>query len=87
MYSRDQLPKAPQDWAEIDVELPRLTPDTADSCPMPMSELLAYVNIESSEPEPAQQCSLRFLRTATVEGTRCWIWGYTDADGELSFVT
>ncbi|MHB1326558.1 MAG: hypothetical protein ACYC2K_00015 [Gemmatimonadales bacterium] len=30
---------------------------------------------------------LRFLRTAQVGDKQCWIWSYTDADGELSYVT
>ena len=87
MLSRDELPEDPQEWADITVDLPRLTPDTPDSCPMPMSELLEYVDMESSEPGTANQSSLKFLRTANTDGTRCWIWGYTESDGEVCYLT
>jgi len=87
MLSRDELPEDPNDWAEITVELARLTPDTSASCPMPISELLDYIDMESAEPGTANESSLKFLRTADTGGTQCWLWAYTEPDGDLCYLT
>jgi hypothetical protein len=87
MIARDELPEDPKDWRAFIVELPRLTPDDAESCPMPVSELLEYVDMESSEPDTATTNALTFLRTAATGGSKCWIWSYAESDGELCYVT
>lgn len=87
MISRDKLPDDPKDWHDIVVELQRLQPDNAESCPLPVSELLEYVDIESSEPGTANIDSLTFLRTARIGDTKCWIWSFTETNGELCYVT
>lgn len=84
MQALEELPEDPKDWANIEVDLPKLA---VESCPMPMSELLEYVNMESSESSSAIPDSLKFLRTADTGGTACWIWAYTEPDGQLCYVT
>ena len=84
MQSRDELPEDPKDWKGIKVALPRLAIET---CPISMSELLEYVNMESSDPGTATAKRLKFLRTADTGGTACWIWAYQEPGGQLCYLT
>ena len=84
MQSRDERPEDPKDWKGIKVSLPRLAVET---CPISMSELLEYINMESSEPGSATAKSLKLLRTADTGGTACWIWAYKESSGQLSYLT
>jgi len=85
MLSKDELPEDPAQWGDLAVSFPRLVPDTADSCPASLSDLLEYIDSESAN--AGVTARLRFLRTAQVGDKQCWIWSYTDADGELSYIT
>ena len=42
--------------------------------------------LESADLDDAKDESLRFLRTAQVEGSRYWLWSYTESDGEVCYV-
>ena len=86
MISKDQLPEDPAEWGDLEVSFPRLSPDTADSCPIPFEEVMEYVRMESADYDQAQEESLRFLRTAQVNDDKFWLWSYTESDGELCYV-
>jgi len=87
MIERDQLPDDPADWGELEVSFPRLSPDTTEFCPGSSTEILEYIGIESADVENADPKHLRFLRTAQVGDDQCWIWSYTEVDGDLCYVT
>ena len=87
MIEKDQLPEDPADWRDFEVSLPRLDPDTAESCPVALSEVIEYVGLESAEGDDADSGRLSFLRTAQVADQKCWLWSYIEADGELCYVT
>jgi hypothetical protein len=66
-------------------ELPRLDPDTAETSPEPMEEILEYLGMEADEEIAVD--ALRFVRTAKVEGRDYWIWEFDDADENQCYVT
>ena len=45
-----------------------------------------YVRGESADLDDAKSESLQFIRTAEVEGSRFWLWSYTESDGEVCYV-
>jgi hypothetical protein len=87
MIDKDQLPEDPADWGDLEVSLPRLDPDSAESCPASLASILEYVDIESADAGDVDAGRLQFVRTAEVGDQQCWIWSYIDSDGELSYVT
>ena len=86
MIGRDQLPHDAADWVQIQVSLPRLDEDTADSCPASLAELMDYVRMESADTADAETERLTFLRTAKVEECSYWLWTYTESDGDSNYV-
>ena len=48
MLSKNEMPENNEDIAKIEVDFPRLSNDTADSCPVPMTEILHYLSLESA---------------------------------------
>jgi hypothetical protein len=89
---REELPEDFYELKNVLVELPRLPDDTAASCPAPMAEILDYLGYEApggahSGSEEVIPFQLEFMRTAQVEGTRYWIWRFTDSDARESYVT
>ena len=83
---RDTLPKDLDKWKEVQVSLPRLPQDSPQSCPDPLSEIMAYVRIESADGRRAKRESLKFVRTAEVGDSRYWLWTYTESGGEICYV-
>ncbi len=71
------------DVRSVQVSLQRLDPDLPDPCPVPLNEIVEYV--ETEEMELKQPPSLQFLRTALIAQTRYWIWTYTDNDNNPSY--
>ena len=76
----------------VTVSLPRLSPDSPATCPVPMKDILEYLGYEAPGGEhsgSSEVIELRpdFVRTALVEKTKYWIWKFTDADGRESYVT
>lgn len=84
--SRDELPEDAADWVVVDVDLPRLAPDSAESCPIPIDRVLDYVTKESADTCGAASDRLAFVRTAQVVGNRYWLWRYVESDGAVCFV-
>jgi hypothetical protein len=77
------------DVRNIDVRLERLDPDTEDSCPVPMSEILEHVEIEAPGESGSSVSGtvgpLRFARTARIGETRFWMWTFQNGRGEPSY--
>ena len=86
MISRQQLPEDASNWTSVSVSFPRLTEDTADSCPTPEDEVFDYVRMEAADAEKAKRNRLRFVRTACVGDVKYWLWEYVEADGQLCYV-
>jgi hypothetical protein len=80
------LPSDPDDLQSSPVELPRLEPDSPDSCPKSMAEVVEYLQLEAYPDKPAA-ADLTFLRTADIEGADYWIWRFDDSDGKENYVT
>ena len=68
------------------VSFPRLTEDTAGSCPASADEVFSYIQMESGDTTSAQRERLQFVRTARVADAKCWLWEYSEEDGRLCYV-
>jgi hypothetical protein len=84
--SASGLPDDPDELTARHFELPRLDPDSPESCPHPMSEIIEYLRMEAAPDEPTE-ADLEFLRTASVEGAEYWIWRFTESGDEQCYVT
>ena len=69
------------------VDLPRLLPDDAASCPLPMREIQEYLELEDGDAGAVVDRPLVFIRTAQIGKYRYWIWEYRTQDGEHNYVT
>ena len=87
MIPFDEMPADNAELVNIDIDLPRLQPDSADSCPVPLEDLVAYLRLESPDYESVQASQLLFLRTALVADHRYWIWSFQESDGTECFAT
>ena len=58
-----------QDLA-LPLEFPRLEPDGPEGCPVPLTDVQEYGEIEAGIPPE----ELRFVRTADVDGVKFWVW-------------
>lgn len=65
----------------------RLEPDSVGGCPRDVEELVHYLRIESADLDDTEPDRLRFVRSAALGSARAWIWEYTQADGEVTYVT
>ena len=84
--ARDKLPEDAADWVAVDVDLPRLSPDSAESCPIPLDSVFDYVAKESADTGGAERERLLFVRTAQVASDHYWLWQYVENDGAECFV-
>ena len=87
MIERSELPEDVEDWKDVEVDFPRLSPDSPENCPATESEIMEYVRMESADLDDASQESLVFVRTALVGEDECWLWTYTESDGQIAYVT
>ncbi len=87
MITRDEMPENNKDIAKIEVDFPRLLNDAPNSCPVPMTEILHYLSVESPDGDAIKAADLRFLRTAQVAEAEYWIWGFNESDGAKCYVT
>lgn len=87
MISFEEMPEDNAELASIAIEFPRLQPDSAESCPVSLADVVAYLRLESPDYESVQANQLRFLRTALVADHRYWIWSFRESDGTECFVT
>lgn len=67
--------------------LPYLTPNSPQSCPVPMGEVLAFLQRETLAGESLCASDLEFVRTALVVERRYWLWRFVDEDEGECFVT
>ena len=83
------MPDDNADLADVEVYFPRLTPDSADGCPVSLSELLAYLTDEVPDGESLTEGELTFVRTARVADAEYWVWAFREPgpQGEDAFVT
>src|SRR5437868_5973433 len=80
------LPTDPHELTTQPFELPRLEPDSPESCPVTMAEIVEYLQMEAAPEEPTE-ADLEFVRTASVERAEYWIWRFEDSDGAECYVT
>jgi len=87
MIPLEDMPEDNEDLAKRPVTFPVLEPNTAQSCPVPMKEILSYLRMESPDGASIKVAQLKFLRTALVGSHRYWIWSFQESDGADCFVT
>lgn len=87
MISFKEMPKDNAEIASIEIQFPRLQPDTVDSCPVSLEDTLSYLRRESSDHESVEASQLQFLRTTLVADHRYWIWSFRESDGSDCYVT
>jgi hypothetical protein len=80
---RNQLPRSWKGLAKLTFELPRLTPDKPTNCPRTEQDILEYLAVEApggsqSGSDRVLQFDLRFIRTALVNSSKYWLWGFKD---------
>jgi hypothetical protein len=71
---------------KIPVELPRLSPDSPTTCPVPMSDILEHLSYEArggenSGSDEKIEFQLEFVQTAQVEARQYWLWRFFDVEG------
>ncbi len=87
MIPLEEMPADNADLANLDIRFPCLQPDTADTCPVSLDDLISYLRRESSDYESVTTSQLQFLRTAQVADHRYWIWSFRESDGSDCFAT
>jgi hypothetical protein len=83
----EEKPEHNAGLASIEIEFPRLQPDTSESCPIAMDDIQSYLAIEDGDGESIPFRELRFVRTAAVAEQKFWIWRYQSSSGAECFVT
>lgn len=73
-------PPDPDELPNLNVEFPGVANDSAASSPVPIKQILKYLESEAA-PEKPSEADLQFLRTARVEDADYWIWRYVESDG------
>jgi len=73
MIPDTDLPDNPEEFAGLDVSFERLADDRAESCPIPASDILRYLEMELATEELPPE-ALRFIRTARVREKEYWVW-------------
>jgi len=86
MIERDKLPADAADWTKVVVKFPRLSPDSAKSCPIGLRHIWDYLKTESGDTDQADRKRFQFLRTAKIRDQRMWIWRYIESNGEATYV-
>ena len=87
MIPFEEMPADNAQLASISIEFPLLQPNTAESCPVPVSDVVEYLRLESPDGDSIGAGQLSFLRTAQVAERRYWIWAFQEADGSPCYVT
>lgn len=78
MLTADELPGDNADLASVEVDFPRLSPDSPDASPVPTSELLAYLSDEVPDGDALSQGDVPFVRTARVGDAQYWVWRFRE---------
>ncbi len=81
------MPEANEDLANVIIEFPLLEPNTPESSPVSLYDVVEYLRMESPDGDDIDGGQLRFVRTARVEEQRYWIWAFQESDGSSCYVT
>jgi len=81
------MPEDNAELANVVIEFPLLQPNTAESCPIPIADVVDYLRLESPDGETVHPGQLRFLRTAQVADQRYWIWAFQESDDSACYAT
>ncbi len=89
MLTRTQMPEDNAELAKVQVSFARLDPDSAAACPVPLEDLLAYLDLEVPDGDQLTAADLQFVRTARVAERDYWLWRFTQPgpDGEEAYAT
>ena len=87
MIPYEEMPDDNAKLVDLMIDFPALQPNTAESCPVPLSDIIDYLRDESPDGETIQATQLYFLRTAQVAEKRYWIWSFQESDGSACYVT
>lgn len=87
MIPYEQMPEDNADLARVEVSFPYLAENTAETCPVPIEDILEYLAAEAVDGEDLAAEDLEFLRTARVAEWDYWIWRFTESDGSEAYVT
>ena len=82
MLTFEEMPEDNNDLSKVDVEFPHVSFDEVSKPENIEPHLLDYLKRENYKPDG----ELHFLRTALVEQTVYWIWGF-ECDGEKAYAT
>ena len=82
---RSQLPKSWKKLKSYTFDLPFLAPNDPSSCPRSLKDILEYLDVEApggsqAGSENVVPFDLYFIRTALVNGSKYWIWGFKGED-------
>jgi hypothetical protein len=89
---RSELPKSWKGLQRLSFDFPYLAPNDPSRCPASMSRILEYLGAEApggreSGSSRVIEFALRFIRTALIDGTAFWMWGFKDEGGLDCYVT
>jgi hypothetical protein len=87
MIPLEEMPEDNAGLANVEIEFRCLEADTAESCPVPLDEIIDYLRLESSDLDAVHADQLRFVRTAQVAEQSYWIWAFRESDGSDCYVT
>jgi hypothetical protein len=87
MLSYGDMPEDNADLAGIDVSFARLEDDSAESCPVPIEQILDYLGDEVPNGDLLEAEDLVFIRTAQVAEIAYWIWRFEEPDGTPAYAT
>ncbi len=87
MISLQDMPEDIEEWANVHVDLPLLSKNTVEECPISMQDIQEYLSVEDADLDAVEYRKLTFLRTAKVADNNYWIWKYNETDGTECYVT
>ena len=87
MIPYEEMPNDNAKLVDLIIDFPVLQPNTAESCPIVLADIVDYLRAESPDGEMIQAAQLYFLRTAQVVEKRYWIWSFQESDGSACYVT
>ena len=87
MLSYDDMPDDNADLAKIEFQFPCLSDNSPDGCPVPLSEVVDYLRLESPDGDDVTEERLEFVRTAQVGDHEYRLWRFVESDGDECFVT
>lgn len=76
MIPFEEVPEDNTELANIEVEFPHLQPNTPESCPVSLADVVGYLRMESPDGMCVEADQLQFVRTALVSDHRYWIWSF-----------